>query len=222
MSSFELKRQKRRTLSVAVKQGKVTVSAPLKMPLADIERFLLEKADWINRKIAEYNRKRELFADVLDYKVVLVKGERYKTVLSDKVKRIAFAENELLLPQKYNGALNAEKAIGSFFRKTAQVKLKEMLDEATEKTGLSYNGFSLTNAKGKWGSCDGENNIMLNWRLYMLSPRLIDYVMVHELCHTVHHNHSSEFWAKVAEFYPNYKNARKELKTNSVINELFR
>lgn len=222
MSRFELKRQKRKTLTISVKQGNVVVSAPLKMPLADIEKFLSEKSDWINSKLAEYGRKRERFADILDYEAVLVQGKRFPVVRSATVKRIAFDKDKLLLPQKYPAGAQSEKALGTFYKKFALTELKARLDEISASVGIPYNGFSLTNAKGKWGSCDGKDNIMLNWRLYMLSPDIADYVMIHELCHTLEHNHSQKFWANVGKLYPGYKRARLELKNCSVVNELFR
>ena len=62
----------------------------------------------------------------------------------------------------------------------------------------------LTNAKCKWGSCNSKRVISLNWRLIMLSPELIDYVIVHELSHFIHPNHSSDFWSEVEKYYPYY------------------
>ena len=223
MTEFELKRQKRRTLAVTVKEGKVIVSAPLKMPLSSIERFLLEKTDWINAKIAEYARKKEYVAFAAEYKSILVEGAEFPLVRSDEIKRITFGENCVLVPVKYDGDKDKMlRVLASFYKKFSYKKLKERLDFLSEETRLPYNGFSLTNAKGKWGSCDGDNNIMLNWRLYMLSPHLTDYVIIHELCHTAEHNHSPRFWAAVEKMCPEYKKLRKILKERSVVNELFR
>lgn len=222
MQTFELIRQKRKTLAISVKQGRVVVSAPLKLPTVDIEKFLIEKTDWINKKLADYKRKTELFSDITEYKNLLIEGERYPIILSDTVRRIAFNGERLLVPQKYGDKKSMIKAIWNFYAKIAAAELKNRLDGISEKTGLLYGTFSLTNAKGKWGSCDGENNIMLNSRLYMLNSRLTEYVIIHELCHTLHHNHSANFWSAVSRFCPDYKNLRKELKNYSIINELFR
>ena len=222
MSAFELKRQKRKTLSIKVQGGKVTVSAPLRMPAAEIDRFISQKTDWIEKKLAEYRSKQSKFEDVISYKVALIEGQKYSVVLSERVKKTTLIDGDLMLPLKYAEPKLWERAIGLFIKKAAQSALGARLKELSDQTGLHYGEFSLTNAKSKWGSCDGHNNIKLNWRLYMLPPHIVTYVIIHELCHTKEHNHSPKFWAEVELRVPVYKRIKKELKECSVVNELFR
>ena len=66
--------------------------------------------------------------------------------------------------------------------------------------------------KSRWGSCDNQARITLNNRLAMAPDSVVDYVIVHELCHLVHQNHSSDFWALVEHFYPNFRNSKRWLK----------
>lgn len=66
-------------------------------------------------------------------------------------------------------------------------------------------GVKITSAQKRWGSCSGKNSLCFSWRLMLLSPEAIDYVVVHELAHIRHHNHSREFWAFVREILPDYQ-----------------
>ena len=78
--------------------------------------------------------------------------------------------------------------------------------------GITYNRLTIRETKTRWGSCSSEGNLNLHWKLILLSERLSDYVIVHELCPRVERNHSKSFWAQVGAVLPDYKDRRKELK----------
>ncbi|MBP7770437.1 MAG: M48 family metallopeptidase [Candidatus Pacebacteria bacterium] len=71
----------------------------------------------------------------------------------------------------------------------------------------------IKNSKSRWGSCSSAGNLNFNYKLLFLPPEVLDYVVVHELCHLKHFNHGPEFWAKVAEVLPNHKDLRVQLRT---------
>lgn len=79
-------------------------------------------------------------------------------------------------------------------------------------TGGSYNRITIRDQKTRWGSCSARGTLSFNWRLMLAPPAILDYVVVHELCHLTHMNHSAAFWQKVASVYPDYRTARKWLK----------
>lgn len=79
-------------------------------------------------------------------------------------------------------------------------------------TGGSYNRITIRDQKTRWGSCSARGTLSFNWRLMLAPPAILDYVVVHELCHLTHMNHSSAFWQKVESVYPDYRTARKWLK----------
>lgn len=81
-------------------------------------------------------------------------------------------------------------------------------------TGGTYNSISIRDQKTRWGSCSGRGNLSFNWRLILAPPEILDYVVVHELCHLTYMNHSKEFWGLVGKVLPNYKDSRKWLKEN--------
>ena len=79
-------------------------------------------------------------------------------------------------------------------------------------TGGAYNRITIRDQKTRWGSCSAKGTLSFNWRLMLAPPAILDYVVVHELCHLTHMNHSAAFWQAVAEVYPDYHTARKWLK----------
>lgn len=212
--------QKRRTITITVAGGEVTVKAPIGTPIERIERFVADKSAWLERKLAEYAKKTDMLAPVLDGTHIMLDGEFIEIRLSDAVKRVRLENGALLVPEKY--AADMTHAIGNWYRRTACEMLSHVLEMYSLSTGLGYSAFALTNARGKWGSCDGNGEIRLNWRLVMLDGALAEYVVVHELAHTVHHDHSAEFWAEVQKHCPDYKARRKRLKSYSILTSLYR
>lgn len=79
-------------------------------------------------------------------------------------------------------------------------------------TGGIYHRICIRDQKTRWGSCSGKGTLSFNWRLMLAPPAILDYVVVHELCHLTHMNHSPAFWQAVESVYPDYRNARKWLK----------
>lgn len=81
-------------------------------------------------------------------------------------------------------------------------------------TGGSYNRITIRDQKTRWGSCSARGTLSFNWRLMLAPPAILDYVVVHELCHLTYMNHSAAFWSKVESVYPDYRTARKWLKAH--------
>lgn len=83
-----------------------------------------------------------------------------------------------------------------------------------EQMGVTYNRICLREQKTRWGSCSSRKNLNFNWKLIMMPPEILDYVVVHELSHLVEMNHSKRFWAVVEKYYPQYEKAKAWLKAN--------
>ncbi|MBQ9121408.1 MAG: M48 family metallopeptidase [Clostridia bacterium] len=97
-------------------------------------------------------------------------------------------------------------------RREARAYVPHRVEELARQMGVSYTGVRINFAKGRFGSCSGKNSLNFSARIMQYSPHAIDYVIVHELAHTVEHNHSSRFWRIVEQYMPDYREAEKELK----------
>ncbi len=123
----------------------------------------------------------------------------------DKNKAVAFLESKrdkiLQIKQKQTAQRKNNPPAQSYDEALLRIKAKEYLPrriaEISAKTNLKYNRVTIRPTRSKWGSCTSQNNISLSHYLITLPTHLIDFVIIHELCHTVHHNHSPKFHALV-------------------------
>jgi predicted metal-dependent hydrolase len=182
---IELIRSDRRTLCIEITSDcKVLVRAPRRMPERDINRFIGEKADWIDIHLRKMQKRRE---------------EQNKAPETGR----ALSEQDIRLL-----TTRAKRVIPSKVRKYAEI------------IGVDYGRITIRMQKSRWGSCSGQGNLNFNCLLMNAPEEIIDYVVVHELCHRKEMNHSPRFWAEVEKILPDYKNRRKWLKDHG--NELMK
>ena len=105
------------------------------------------------------------------------------------------------------------QALRQWLQKKGRSLLLPWLDRLSQETGLTYTSGGIRNQKTLWGSCSRQQKISLNAKLLFLPPELVRYVLIHELCHTVHLNHSPQFWALVAQHEPQYESLDRTLST---------
>lgn len=106
-------------------------------------------------------------------------------------------------------------AVKDALKREARAYLPRRLRHLADTHGFTYEKIRYANQSGRWGSCSSSGTISLNIALMNLSLELIDYVLIHELCHTVHLHHQPDFWTLVESYSPGYKQLRKQLKTHN-------
>lgn len=100
------------------------------------------------------------------------------------------------------------------YRNAARQYIYERVEYYLPYTGGNYTSIRIGDQKTRWGSCSSNKTLSFSWRLMLAPPRVLDYVVIHELCHLTHMDHSREFWALVASVDPDYKEHRQWLKDN--------
>lgn len=188
-----VKSSRRRTVSIQIGAGgKMTVRCPYYMGKWVVDGFLREKQDWIYKHYMEAVKKLEESDDF---------GSRDCGDSDDENSHIPFQKNEdpdLIKKHK------------KYARKIFEAKVAYY----HQFTGGNYTSITIRDQKTRWGSCSGRGTLSFNWRLILAPPEILDYVVVHELCHLTHMNHSKEFWDLVGSVIPDYKVRRKWLKEN--------
>ena len=211
----------RRTLSLSInKDGVVLVRAPSRMKDQDIKKFVESKQNWIISKLSQIQNNQEKYTDVLQMKKFLMFGVQYGLAIAD-VKKVEIINNNIVLPKKITNNQIMHNLI-LFYKKKAKEILSKRLYQFQNIMKIECKTVKISNSKGRWGSCSSTGVISLNWRVIMLTPSLIDYVLVHELCHLIEMNHSKRFWTLVETFLPEVNLKRQEIKDYSFLLELYR
>jgi len=203
---YRLVRARRRTLGLFVEGEGLEVRAPRHATLSDIEAFIREKERWIRGRLAEPRRVRFVWQAGARLPWL---GRTVTLALRHGEIGAWLSEDELRLGLADGSSLR-ERAL-EWIRGQAQEFFRERVAELSRPLGLRATGVGLSDAKTRWGSCGANGRVLLNWRLMLLPPHLIDYVAAHELAHVRELNHSRRFWAVVATLYPDHRSARREL-----------
>lgn len=211
------------TLSV---NGRIRVSAPKSVSLARIELFLHENQDWIDNHLAKYQALRDAFPPKAyrDGEIFHLLGRslalRYARGAGPRI-QFAVSETELIasLPAATWGEFDPSAgypelagAIRGFYKLVGRRFLAARLQLHSDRMGLKPTAVRFRSQKTRWGSCSSSGLISLNWRLVFAPIDVIDYVIVHELAHLRHYNHSDAFWRLVSTQVPNYRELRNWLK----------
>lgn len=115
-------------------------------------------------------------------------------------------------PQKEKSP--SEKRLEAIYRDAAREYFPKRVSYFSHVLGVNYGKITIRDQKTRWGSCSSKGNLSFNWRLILAPPNVLDYVVVHELCHRKEMNHSQRFWALVESVMPEYREYRKWLKEN--------
>lgn len=215
--NYELIRSDRKSVSISVGDGgKVTVRAPKYMSRFEIDRFIDANRAWIERTVREKARQEMRFPPVrgIDGEKLLYIGRRI-TLCTGKVKKTVFEGDVLYIPGK-----EPLKEIEKWYRERAKEILSDLTAGYAAALGFTYKSVKITGARGRFGSCSGKDSINYSFRLIMYPADCIKYVVVHELCHTVHHDHSAAFWREVKRAVPDSGRIREYMKENAQIMNL--
>ena len=210
-------KSKRKTLSVSVDgNGEIVVRAPYHYTDRQINKSLSDAEGWINKQLEKYEKCMEKTSDlgIEDGKYMLFLGERF-LIRFDNIKKERIEERTITLPED-----NPEIHLKSLFKRMAKNYLTERTEYFSRITGFTPSAVKINSAKTRWGSCSAQKSINYSLSLIMCPPEIVDYVIVHELCHIKYMNHSALFWDEVGKYVPDYKKRRKWLKDNRFITDL--
>ncbi len=207
-------RSKRKSLSLVIKNdGEFIVRAPLKMKEDDIYKFIFQKKDWIIKK--RQDQAQQIFPSLTFNKPekLNILGKSYDIILTQN-SRVKLNEMSIEVPN-----INSKERLISFLKKYAKNYLSARCALIADLFNFTYNKLTISSAKTCWGSCSANNTLHFTYKLIMCPEDVIDYIVLHELCHTKIKNHSAKYWALVESCCPNYKTQEKWLKKNRGIIE---
>lgn len=209
-----------KTASVKVEEGKVSVVVPFKLSDEKIDKVVTDKTKWIREKISLHSKcaptklkeyvSGESFAYLgRNYRLKLVVGAKSPVTLK-KGRLVVMLPEQSMTPETISNALT------EWYLDHAELKLQEKAERYAEIVGVKPKSIGVREFKSRWGSCHTNSNIQFNWKIVMAPNRIVDYVVVHELCHMKHHDHSPKFWKCVERVIPEYLECKEWLKENGV------
>ena len=201
------------------------VSIPVGMSYDNAIRFVTERKFWIKKHLIwmkEFEDMQTQFDEKTSYstkhhKLVLRKTDRKSISVKLSKGKINVAYPTELNPHSNELQAAIRKGIERALKLEAKEYLPEKVKVLAEKYGFKVNKLALKNIKSRWGSCSRKNNINLSIHLMRLPDHLINYVILHELVHTVHHNHSERFWSMLNSVTGSAKSLDKELRKYRIV-----
>ena len=214
-------KSKRKSLSICVgTDGVVNVKAPMMLSDAAILEWVESKAGWIIRKRNEMlasSHYKEPKQCVSGEKFLFLGQEYELEVRISEVRagNIGIVEDKLVVFAKDTDEV--AKTLSHWYEKQARSWIPRRVRYYAREMGETYQRITLKNQKKRWGSCSSARNLNFNWRLVMAPMEVLDYVVVHELCHLKQMNHSEAFWQEVEKVLPDYKERKKWLEENEAL-----
>ena len=223
-----LLKKNRRSKSISIKIKPFTgavVSLPYYVSYKAAEEFVISKKEWIKKnlaKVKDVENKRLIFGKNSQFKtrnhilkIQSVNTDRISTYVSKSIINIKYPRQLAVASSEVQSAIR--EGIIKALRKEAKEFLPERVELLAGKFGFNFSKLFIKNLRSRWGSCSNKNNINLNLHLMRLPDNLIDYVILHELVHTIEKNHGPNFWKKLDAITGNAKLLSKEVKKYSTV-----
>lgn len=220
----QIERTKRRkTIGFEVKPGSIVrILVPETVHDSYIDKVIRNYTTWIYRKVEEANkillnqRVREFVSGESfpflgkDYRLKIIHKSNAPTCIQGGYLVVEISKDI----EKYELQDIVKSRVLSFYKSQAQIKLQEIVERFSRKLGVKPSSFDIRDYKRSWGMCTKNKEIFINWRVIMAPISVINYVVVHELCHLVYPDHSKEFWSLVNSQISDLEACKKWLKYN--------
>lgn len=184
------------------------VVIPHKSNQKEAEKFILKKLNWINKHLTKSSSdtKPLLFGNE-------IKITQHFDLFSARHKFI-FRNKELFITSPSGSVESLTYLYNIWLKHTAKKYIPERAKRLSERTGFICSKISIRSQKTRWGSCSAKGGLSFNYKMMRYRKEVIDYVIIHELCHLKEMNHSKRFWMLVEKFCPDYKSLKRELRRN--------
>jgi len=214
---LEIIKGKRKSLAIAIQpDGNLLVKAPLMLSDNEILKWVKTKTGWIIRQRAKILEQQSLNQPkhYITGEKFLYQGLEYELevrVSQGRAGMVGVVEDKIVLFSKSHEEKEVQRILKEWYVKQAKAEIPRRVRYWAAKMEESFQTITIKNQKKRWGSCSSARNLNFNWQLIMAPVEVLDYVVVHELCHLSQMNHSRAFWEEVEKVLPDYKVHKKWL-----------
>ena len=206
---------KRKTIKIAIdNNGEVIVTAPENISTEAIDDVIKKRTNWINDKLNEIKNRITLPKDSILY---LGELRKVKVIIQKYLKKEFVVEHNNLFIINVRSQDNVIKVLKNYLIQEFDAIVRAKVKNYEKYFKMKPIDIKVKDVKSKWGSCTYDNKLCFNYRLIMANEEIIDYLIIHEMCHMVHKNHSKDYWNLVEKLYPIYKKCDKWLKENGYL-----
>jgi len=195
--------------------GTLSVVVPKGVAMGQVKAFVISQAAWVESKVSELPPGVGLSHKPNRFNLAYINEDwsldYLPNLASSSIKLTVNADYRLECSGETDDTTLLHNALGGWLKSKAEVVIPERLALLAQQHGFHFNNVSIRGQKTRWGSCSSKKNINLNYKLLFLKPKVADYVLIHELCHTIEMNHSKQFWDLVADCDPLYRSHDKQL-----------
>jgi len=206
-----------KAIAIRIKGKRVTIKVPFFINNNLIEQLVNKKLSWIKKQLKIQSNflpfEKKLYVNDEKflylgkyYKLKIIKNKKYSVNIKGDFLRVN-VKDELNL-------LKVKKLLKEWFYEKSLIYFKKETHNCAKINHLKVNSIKVREYKARWGSCSNNGDISFNWRLIMAPPKIIEYVIIHELMHIKEHNHSPKYWNYVKSLYPNISEAKEWLMYN--------
>ncbi len=214
-----IRSSKRKTAAIKIQKGKVFVIVPECLSMVAIESLVVKKSRWIKEKLAMQN---EIIAikpkEFISGEAFSYLGRHHPLKIeSGLYPVIKLHQDELVVSVRDKAADNAQvikQLLIKWYKQQADSELRNKTESYSGIIGVNPSSVTIKSFKSRWGSCSITGGIQYNWKIIIAPDWIVNYVVVHELCHILHHNHSPAFWKAVEKYCPDYRDCGAWLKIN--------
>jgi len=207
-----------KSADIKIEDCAVSVVVPRQLPIERIEQLLKEKNRWIKEKLSLQREALPVSSkDYISGEAFCYLGRNYRL----KVNYGAFQPMKLIhgrlvatVPNNSDQAHIARNALIRWYKTHAELRLQDKVNRYANTVGIEPKAIGIKTFKSRWGSCSSKGRIDFNWKIIMAPHHIVDYVVVHELCHLKQHDHSPKFWKLVEQMIPDYVDCKEWLKVN--------
>lgn len=219
--SYEIVRSRRSTADIVVERnGKIVVRAPATFPDERIEDIVEAKRYWIYKTLAEWRdlNATRVLREYRNGEGFLYLGRSYRLLLVAKQDRpVELKDGRFCLRRDFvdrGDVALAQAAFRDYYVSRGQERLTHRVNYYAPKVGVSPTGIDVRELGYRWASCSHSGKLAFHWKCMMAPAKIIDYIVVHELCHMRQGDHTDVFWNEVDKIIPDYEERKTWLKKN--------